>query len=244
MDGPEAILFVEHLGYVRMTRSLLSKECEDLYARVHAQNDLAAWKALSLRLTRHFCKMLGRQVGSRIPRILQRRLVEHAINATRRRTRLHRTWDGALSEARGRLARLVLRILTQAHRGSQPPASRTSDREPAELLCAWAADAEMAQHLEHGEVRLLLRIERDGIAFAFLGYDPGPGKRLTGRKREVAKLLGKALGNKGMARSLSLRESTVKGHLQIAYEKAGLSTRAALARYAIAALEDPRPPAS
>jgi DNA-binding CsgD family transcriptional regulator len=220
-----------------------SEDFEELYARVHARNDAAAWKVLKLHLSKHFSRVLSRQVGRLIPLNRQKRLVEHTIEAIRRRTRLRRTWRAALEEARGRLARLALRAITLPDsRGPTPTGGL--DNRPEELLSAWAASTESVQDLERGEVRLLLRIERDDVGFAFLCYDPGPARRLTGRKREISKLLGKALGNKGIARSFNLRESTVKGHLQIAYEKAGLPTRAALARYAIVALEDPQPPSS
>jgi len=53
-----------------------------------------------------------------------------------------------------------------------------------------------------------------------------PFEKLTPRESEVLGLLVKGLTNKGIAKSLSIEEVTVKTHLQHVFEKIGAANRA------------------
>ncbi len=53
---------------------------------------------------------------------------------------------------------------------------------------------------------------------------------LTQREKQVARLVGYGLGNKGIAKELRIREATVATHLKRIYRKLGLQSRAMLAR--------------
>ncbi|MFC5203839.1 MULTISPECIES: helix-turn-helix transcriptional regulator [Streptomyces] len=61
--------------------------------------------------------------------------------------------------------------------------------------------------------------------------DPASGswaarlERLTGREKEVLLLLGTGLGNRQLARELSIAERTVKAHIARIIEKLGQETR-------------------
>jgi DNA-binding NarL/FixJ family response regulator len=61
--------------------------------------------------------------------------------------------------------------------------------------------------------------------------DPGSAQRLTARQREVAALLAKGISNKEIARTLNIKEGTVKLHLASIFRTLGVSnrTQAALA---------------
>ncbi len=74
-----------------------------------------------------------------------------------------------------------------------------------------------------------------GEAAATQGYERTPseaGKTLTQRELEVLRLVGAGLGNKEIASRLGLSMSTVRTHLNNAYEKLGLESRVELALYA------------
>ncbi len=57
-------------------------------------------------------------------------------------------------------------------------------------------------------------------------------RTLTKREQQVVSMLGRELGNAGIARELGISENTVKAHLKSASERWGLHSRAALARCA------------
>lgn len=59
------------------------------------------------------------------------------------------------------------------------------------------------------------------------GEKPAPGEPgLTGREREILKLLGHGLGNADIGRRLFISEKTVRNHLSHVYRKLGVSSRA------------------
>lgn len=55
---------------------------------------------------------------------------------------------------------------------------------------------------------------------------------LSDRQRQVTRLVGKGLGNKGIANRLGISERTVANHLKEAFQKVGVTSRAELARWA------------
>lgn len=59
-----------------------------------------------------------------------------------------------------------------------------------------------------------------------------PGKALTRRELDILRLVGAGLGNKEIAGQLGMSVSTVRTHLNSAYEKLGLESRVELALYA------------
>ncbi|HEV7669715.1 MAG TPA: response regulator transcription factor [Thermoanaerobaculia bacterium] len=59
-----------------------------------------------------------------------------------------------------------------------------------------------------------------------------PGKTLTPRELDTLRLVGAGLGNKEIASRLGMSVSTVRTHLNSAYEKLGLENRVGLALYA------------
>lgn len=54
----------------------------------------------------------------------------------------------------------------------------------------------------------------------------GTGATLTNREREVLELLADGLGNKQIAAQLGISTNTVKTHLEMLFEKLGVSSRA------------------
>jgi DNA-binding CsgD family transcriptional regulator len=74
-----------------------------------------------------------------------------------------------------------------------------------------------------------LCVDKDGLAVvAVLGLRKWI--ELTEREEQVARLIGRGWGNKGIARALSITESTVKKHLTRVFAKSGTSSRAQLLR--------------
>ena len=55
---------------------------------------------------------------------------------------------------------------------------------------------------------------------------------LTSRQKEILALLGRDLGNKGIARSLGISQHTVKTHLRRIMDRTAIHSRAGLVRYA------------
>jgi two-component system, NarL family, nitrate/nitrite response regulator NarL len=52
---------------------------------------------------------------------------------------------------------------------------------------------------------------------------------LTGRERQIIRLVSEGLSNKAIARRLKITDGTVKVHLHTLFEKLGVSNRTALA---------------
>ncbi len=61
---------------------------------------------------------------------------------------------------------------------------------------------------------------------------PAPSGALTPREVEIARLVGKGLGNKEIAQELGLSVATIRSHLTRVYEKIGAVSRVELALYA------------
>jgi DNA-binding CsgD family transcriptional regulator len=84
-----------------------------------------------------------------------------------------------------------------------------------------------------------MRVERRLLAAAFWDADPGlsdrclhrplPPRSLDGREREIVMLAASGLASKDIAGRLYLSVRTVNNHLQHAYAKLGVSSRAGLA---------------
>jgi DNA-binding NarL/FixJ family response regulator len=96
------------------------------------------------------------------------------------------------------------------------------DAEPAELLAAIRATARGESPLDPRVARTLLHARRDSPAVP----------ELTEREREVLALVGRGLANKQIARSLGIRESTVKAHLTNVFQRIGVRDRTSAALWA------------
>jgi DNA-binding NarL/FixJ family response regulator len=64
------------------------------------------------------------------------------------------------------------------------------------------------------------------VAAAPAGRDTIEGPALTNRERETLALLAEGLGNKQIAARLGISTNTVKTHLELLFEKLGVSSRA------------------
>lgn len=73
--------------------------------------------------------------------------------------------------------------------------------------------------------------EATSIALLVIVYTKQP--RLTERERQVGRLVGHGLGNKGIGRELGVGGKTVQKHIERIKFKWGITTRAELARHAI-----------
>jgi DNA-binding NarL/FixJ family response regulator len=79
-----------------------------------------------------------------------------------------------------------------------------------------SADAVLLARATRTEVRIPQPVRADTVA----------GAMLTNREREILALLADGLGNKQIAARLGISTSTVKTHLELLFEKLGVSSRA------------------
>jgi transcriptional regulator with PAS, ATPase and Fis domain len=90
--------------------ALSCPECAELYYRARS-GSAPAWAELKAQVVAAFSCMLRRQVGTWIQSRRQARIAECAFYITQRRSRQQPTWEGALWDAKGVLARLVVAAL-------------------------------------------------------------------------------------------------------------------------------------
>jgi DNA-binding CsgD family transcriptional regulator len=77
------------------------------------------------------------------------------------------------------------------------------------------------------DVVLVARSVGDSSAGARPGADaPAGGEAITGRERQILALVADGLGNKQIAARLGISTNTVKTHLELLFEKFGVSSRA------------------
>ncbi len=79
------------------------------------------------------------------------------------------------------------------------------------------------------KIRIITSIVANGATY-FAGVAPFTGriKVLSKREREVVSLLGRGLGNRGIAMELGIKKKTVATHLGNVYMKLGLASRSEL----------------
>lgn len=106
------------------------------------------------------------------------------------------------------------------------------DAAPGELLAAirWAAEGHSP--LDPRVARTLLQARPPARLAARAGGE------LTEREREVLALVGRGLANKQIARTLGIREGTVKAHLTSGYQRIGVRDRTSAVAWARANLSD------
>jgi DNA-binding NarL/FixJ family response regulator len=102
------------------------------------------------------------------------------------------------------------------------------DAEPGELLAAIRSTARGESPLDPRVARTLLHARRGSAGLP----------ELTEREREVLALVGRGLANKQIARSLGIRESTVKAHLTNVFQRIGVRDRTSAALWARSHLAD------
>jgi DNA-binding NarL/FixJ family response regulator len=104
------------------------------------------------------------------------------------------------------------------------------------ILARIVGDPRFLDSVPHDRQETLARL--DGGAFqVVVVVVPAPRVPLTSRQREIASLVGRGLGNRGIARRLDLSPGTVANHLKEINRRLGTHTRAALARYAALMLD-------
>jgi DNA-binding NarL/FixJ family response regulator len=102
------------------------------------------------------------------------------------------------------------------------------DAEPGELLAAIRSTARGESPLDPRVARTLLHARRGAAGLP----------ELTEREREVLALVGRGLANKQIARTLGIRESTVKAHLTNVFQRIGVRDRTSAALWARTHLTD------
>jgi DNA-binding NarL/FixJ family response regulator len=107
------------------------------------------------------------------------------------------------------------------------------DAEPADLLEAIRAVARGHSPLDPRVARVVLHGRRAPAS--------SPAAELTDREQEVLALVGRGQANKQIARTLGIRESTVKAHLTSVFQRIGVRDRTSAALWAQENL--PRPEA-
>lgn len=100
------------------------------------------------------------------------------------------------------------------------------------VLPKLAGDPKFLDHFADDEPTLVFTVEGPGVSLTLVSSRGPPKTSLSPREKQVVALVGKGLGNKGIARHLSIQEETVKSHLKHIYQKLGVESRAALVRYA------------
>jgi DNA-binding NarL/FixJ family response regulator len=93
-----------------------------------------------------------------------------------------------------------------------------------EVVGVAASDAEVPAS---ADVVLVAREPRDSpIRTRPTGSDAAAGAVLTNREREILALLADGLANKQIAARLGISKNTVKTHLELLFDKLGVSSRA------------------
>jgi len=96
------------------------------------------------------------------------------------------------------------------------------DTAPVDLLESIRSVARGNSPLDPRVARTLLRDRRA----------PSPAGELTEREQEVLALVGRGLANKQIARTLGIREGTVKAHLTSVFQRIGVRDRTSAALWA------------
>lgn len=96
------------------------------------------------------------------------------------------------------------------------------DTDPAALLAAIRSAAQGHSPLDPRVARTILHTRRSAP----------PVSELTDREAEVLTLVGRGLANKQIARSLGIREGTVKAHLTSVFQRIGVHDRTSAALWA------------
>jgi HD-GYP domain-containing protein (c-di-GMP phosphodiesterase class II) len=136
----------------------------------------------------------------------------------------HRGLPGA---ALSRPARIL--AASDAYQAMTEPRPHRPARAPAEAAHALAEEAR-AGRLDQAAVEAVLTAAGQRRAARERGTRPA---MLSEREVEVLCLLARGLSNKAIAERLVLSPKTVKNHIAHIYEKAGISTRAAAAVFAV-----------
>jgi DNA-binding NarL/FixJ family response regulator len=98
------------------------------------------------------------------------------------------------------------------------------DADPADLVEAIRAVARGHSPLDPRVARMLLHGRRAPA--------PAPPAELTEREHQVLALVGRGLANKQIARTLGIREATVKAHLTSVFQRIGVRDRTSAALWA------------
>jgi DNA-binding CsgD family transcriptional regulator len=93
-----------------------------------------------------------------------------------------------------------------------------------EIVAVGASEDEIPAN---AEILLVARAAEDSATIArATGRDTVVGTVLTNREREILALLADGLANKQIAARLGISTNTVKTHLELLFEKLGVSSRA------------------
>ena len=92
-----------------------------------------------------------------------------------------------------------------------------------EVVAVAASDSHLPPS---AEVVLVAHAMEDSLAPAQRTRDNGVGTVLTNREREILALLADGLANKQIAARLGISKNTVKTHLELLFDKLGVSSRA------------------
>jgi DNA-binding CsgD family transcriptional regulator len=94
------------------------------------------------------------------------------------------------------------------------------------LFCDVTDERTVQVRLTHAVANRLLGLTRDGVP-------AGSPSNLTQQELRILRLLGRGLGNEGIAVEMNISASTVRSHLKSVYRKLALDSRAAAVRYAV-----------
>jgi DNA-binding NarL/FixJ family response regulator len=92
-----------------------------------------------------------------------------------------------------------------------------------DIVAIGASDDDIPQS---ADVVLVARENQESIVVRPVGRDAVVGMILTNREQEILSLLADGLGNKQIAALLGISTNTVKTHLEMLFEKLGVSSRA------------------
>ena len=103
-------------------------------------------------------------------------------------------------------------------------AAALSNDPSFEVVAVGATTSDVGQS---ADVLLVARdVEEAGARTDYDDGAVGQGVSLTNREREILALLADGLGNKQIAARLAISTNTVKTHLELLFEKIGVSSRA------------------
>jgi len=122
------------------------------------------------------------------------------------------------------MTRIAIVAQSEELRASLAAALRSN---PAFEVVAVAASEDDARRAPSADVVLVARVadESHALTRATRG-DTVVGTVLTNRERQILALLADGLGNKQIAARLQISANTVKTHLELLFEKLGVSSRA------------------
>ena len=107
----------------------------------------------------------------------------------------------------------------------------TLSRELHDVLRQVLEHPELAERVPPNEPLLFASEVMNGHAIVVIVRPSRPLNVLTPRELDIARLVGRGLGDQGIAKKLNLSSYTVKAHLRSIYRKLNIHTRASLARF-------------